>query len=458
MDTPRVHFKPLTKLSFALIPSLVVFVLLIRLIRRWPVCGSQIIRAILFSSRACRDTDHEARMFISPFRCRSGSKALSESQTNPAVLDVLSMSNRFHGVVNISVGASDGGKLGRQGAARGRQRAASGGGTGRQGGVTGDATFEGGGRQSNYGGGSGGRQLCVTGHRCDMLASSWRQVGAKLASRSNQGGRQLSETSIITEFSRLLAQHLFHIAHLQPPHAPSYFTTILYQERPYCCHAPSLYHDHRLQWLIALGYNYLTRPRPQLIPYFDAEGQLIGMVRLRPDPQSLRQLELRARPTEAQELSRDVSPDMPPQSHENRVSRQSHESLSWDFWPDGQFQSSVSPREITDTHKLATNWVLETVRSRGSPGALTWQKGHELRRQCSSHPSPDASEDGSENESTASWYGIYNGKQVDVSMDDMFSEAEEFEVQMDAEADENEEGVLEEEEEWEVQRDPEGSA
>ncbi|KAJ7718300.1 hypothetical protein B0H14DRAFT_2643393 [Mycena olivaceomarginata] len=106
MDTPRVHFKPLTKLSFALIPSLVVFVLLIRLIRRWPVCGSQIIRAILFSSRACRDTDHEARMFISPFRCRSGSKALSESQTNPAVLDVLSMSNRFHGVV-FSTGLPD---------------------------------------------------------------------------------------------------------------------------------------------------------------------------------------------------------------------------------------------------------------------------------------------------------------------------------------------------------------
>ncbi|KAJ7857923.1 hypothetical protein B0H14DRAFT_3637438 [Mycena olivaceomarginata] len=42
-------------------------------------------------------------------------------------------------------------------------------------------------------------------------------------------------------------------------------------------------------------------------------------------------------------------------------------------------------------------------------------------------------------------------------MDDMFSEAEEFEVQMDAEADENEEGVLEEEEEWEVQRDPEAN-
>jgi hypothetical protein len=34
-----------------------------------------------------------------------------------------------------------------------------------------------------------------------------------------------------------------------------------------------LSHLSRLQWLIALGYNYLTRLcAPQLIPYFDAEG------------------------------------------------------------------------------------------------------------------------------------------------------------------------------------------
>ncbi|KAJ6517320.1 hypothetical protein C8R47DRAFT_960555, partial [Mycena vitilis] len=54
----------------------------------------------------------------------------------------------------------------------------------------------------------------------------------------------------------------------------------------------------------------------------------------------------------------------------------------WDFWPDGRFQSLVSTTEVADTYKLATNWILETVVSRGSPGALTWQKGHELRRRC----------------------------------------------------------------------------
>jgi hypothetical protein len=84
------------------------------------------------------------------------------------------------------MGALDGGKLGRQGAARGRQRAAVGVAQGGKGGVTGHATFEGGGRQSNYGDGSGGRQLCVTGHWCDMLASSWRQVGVKVKSRRRQ--------------------------------------------------------------------------------------------------------------------------------------------------------------------------------------------------------------------------------------------------------------------------------
>ncbi|KAJ7818091.1 hypothetical protein B0H14DRAFT_2601584 [Mycena olivaceomarginata] len=175
--------------------------------------------------------------------------------------------------------AANWGVKGRQ---RGRQRAAVGAAQGGKGASPGTLLLRGGGRQSNYGGSSGGRQFCVTGHWCDMLASSWRQVGAKLASS-------------------------------------------------------------RLQWLIALGYNYLTRPRPQLIPYFDAEGQLIGMVRLRPDPQSLRQLELRARPTEAQELSRDVSPDMPPQSHENRVSRQSHD-LSSSNNPSRHLHLTLLPR------------------------------------------------------------------------------------------------------------------
>ncbi|KAJ6548939.1 hypothetical protein B0H19DRAFT_1074734 [Mycena capillaripes] len=56
--------------------------------------------------------------------------------------------------------------------------------------------------------------------------------------------------------------------------------------------------------------------------------------------------------------------------------------FSWNFWPDGRFQSVVSAMQMANTHKLATNWILETVLSRGSPGALTWQRGHELRRRC----------------------------------------------------------------------------
>ncbi|KAJ7854288.1 hypothetical protein B0H14DRAFT_2579929 [Mycena olivaceomarginata] len=340
--------------------------------------------------------------------------------------------------------AANWGVKGWQGAVKGWQW----GGTGQQGGITGGITFEGGGRQSNYGGGGGGRQLCVTGDRCDMLAPSWRQVG----SRSNQGGINYHRCQLSQNLAGLLAQHLFHIAHLQshtPPHI-------------------SLPFSIKKDLIAAMHLLFITISR------------LIGMVRIRPDPRSLCQLELRAHPTEAQELSRDVSPDMPPQSHESRptpaLDSIAQIPFSWDFWPDGQFQSSVSPREIADTHKLATNWVLETPN--GSLGFVDYEPKYTVEPvhssvAASSHPLPDASEDGSNNESTASWCGIYSknsiwfktltdqsckeGKQVNVSMDDMFSEAEESEVEMDAEADENEEGILEDEEEWEVQRDPEAN-
>ncbi|KAJ7824098.1 hypothetical protein B0H14DRAFT_3469616 [Mycena olivaceomarginata] len=60
-----------------------------RIIRHRPLCGSQIIRTILFSTHACQNTPITAHgSFISP---SGGKEALSESQTNPAVLEVVSM-------------------------------------------------------------------------------------------------------------------------------------------------------------------------------------------------------------------------------------------------------------------------------------------------------------------------------------------------------------------------------
>ncbi|KAJ7664271.1 hypothetical protein B0H17DRAFT_302658 [Mycena rosella] len=56
--------------------------------------------------------------------------------------------------------------------------------------------------------------------------------------------------------------------------------------------------------------------------------------------------------------------------------------LSWNCWPDGNFQCLFSLEELQATSRLATNWVLETIQNRGSAQALTWQKGKELRRKC----------------------------------------------------------------------------
>ncbi|KAJ7210857.1 hypothetical protein GGX14DRAFT_394481 [Mycena pura] len=43
---------------------------------------------------------------------------------------------------------------------------------------------------------------------------------------------------------------------------------------------------------------------------------------------------------------------------------------TWDCWPDGNFEFGLSLQELTDTKQLATNWVLETVQTRGSANAL----------------------------------------------------------------------------------------
>ncbi|KAJ7673703.1 hypothetical protein DFH06DRAFT_1123381 [Mycena polygramma] len=154
----------------------------------------------------------------------------------------------------------------------------------------------------------------------------------------------------------------------------------------------------RIQAIVIWIYEYLSCPRePQLVPYFDANGQLIGMVRLRSDARTRRQLQSRERaPPEVQAESRDVSPEVPEVRRPKNPTRAPLQPtvasdsevppeipFSWDFWSDGRFQSLVSTTEVADTYKLATNWILETVVSRGSPGALTWQKGHELRRRFS---------------------------------------------------------------------------
>ncbi|KAJ7502074.1 hypothetical protein B0H11DRAFT_1907569 [Mycena galericulata] len=162
----------------------------------------------------------------------------------------------------------------------------------------------------------------------------------------------------------------------------------------------------RLLWMFNSILKYLTQPRePQLIPYFDEDGNLIGLVRIGPDSTLVDRPHSRAQPIilpgerdgEEQSQTRPSSPGLP-HSFKALVSvlmlhvaalntRPDISSLkliafTWDFWPDGEFRSHVSHQQLWDTNQLATNWVLETTLKRGSTNARTWQRGHELRRQC----------------------------------------------------------------------------
>ncbi|KAJ7366156.1 hypothetical protein DFH08DRAFT_678760 [Mycena albidolilacea] len=57
-------------------------------------------------------------------------------------------------------------------------------------------------------------------------------------------------------------------------------------------------------------------------------------------------------------------------------------STAWDGWPNGKFERSFSKQELSETRDLGTNWVLETLKNRGTRSAATWKKGRETRRRC----------------------------------------------------------------------------
>ncbi|KAJ7764478.1 hypothetical protein B0H14DRAFT_2633596 [Mycena olivaceomarginata] len=138
-------------------------------------------------------------------------------------------------------------------------------------------------------------------------------------------------------------------------------------------------------------WEYLCRPRePQLIPYFDEQGCLIGLVRVGPNFRHQNQPHLRSgwiiSDQDAHTSSGPVhstSPTLVP-AVQNRTAHKSipQSPFFWDFWRDGELKFLVSSQDLRDTNNLATNWVLETTRSNGSTRAPIWDKGHETRKQC----------------------------------------------------------------------------
>ncbi|KAJ7240008.1 hypothetical protein C8J57DRAFT_1478261 [Mycena rebaudengoi] len=139
-----------------------------------------------------------------------------------------------------------------------------------------------------------------------------------------------------------------------------------------------------------------ARHNTRLVPYFNHEGQMIGMVRIPvEDPHSSTQARLTVDKNMVQNPEHLVTDTL--SAAKNRRARTLEPAAllrnsgtaeisalsTWDGWPDGRFQCFLSPQEVADTHELEINWVCESLKARrGKCDALTWQRGKESRRQC----------------------------------------------------------------------------
>ncbi|KAJ7711630.1 hypothetical protein B0H16DRAFT_1816469 [Mycena metata] len=122
------------------------------------------------------------------------------------------------------------------------------------------------------------------------------------------------------------------------------------------------------RWL----FNYFNSSgEDDLVPYFNQDGQLIGMVF---------ETDSRSKPESPKHVRKTWMREAPVDTHS--VLKTQDAPMVWDYWPNGNFQRFVSVQELTDSNDLATNWVLETIQTRGSANASTWQKGKEIRRRC----------------------------------------------------------------------------
>ncbi|KAJ7184930.1 hypothetical protein C8R46DRAFT_1026760 [Mycena filopes] len=120
---------------------------------------------------------------------------------------------------------------------------------------------------------------------------------------------------------------------------------------------------NRILWVCRWLYRYLDSSQNDgLVPYFNQDGILIGMVRMRPDADL---------PHRTLADDSELEPELPT----NGLTEATMTApLVWDFWPNGDFQRLFSVEELADNSDLAVNWVLETVRTSGSPTALAWHK------------------------------------------------------------------------------------
>ncbi|KAF8145746.1 hypothetical protein K438DRAFT_1781660 [Mycena galopus ATCC 62051] len=131
----------------------------------------------------------------------------------------------------------------------------------------------------------------------------------------------------------------------------------------------------RLWRLLSWIQSLLRRPlEPQLIPYFDEQGNLIGLVRVpvefnernarlpaytHPRDQAL-DTNISVAWRSGAEYSDHETKSLPPVASDSTEGKL--DSTGWNCWPDGNFERMFDWDEMFKTHGLATNWLQERLR------------------------------------------------------------------------------------------------
>ncbi|KAK7007183.1 hypothetical protein R3P38DRAFT_3598984 [Favolaschia claudopus] len=148
------------------------------------------------------------------------------------------------------------------------------------------------------------------------------------------------------------------------------------------------------KWISEFLSSLSSEPNDRLVPLYDLEGVQIGFVRITETDFPLDPSYLPTRYSDAQsgpELSMNRTETSNPLTVPTRLTKSKHLKIpskslppsAWDGWPDTEYHTTLSSQEIAATQNLALNWSCEKVAGkRGSPNAVSWQKGKENRQRC----------------------------------------------------------------------------
>ncbi|KAK7052605.1 hypothetical protein R3P38DRAFT_2762957 [Favolaschia claudopus] len=168
-----------------------------------------------------------------------------------------------------------------------------------------------------------------------------------------------------------------------------------------------------LKWISEYLSSLSNEPDERLVPLYDLEGIQIGFVRITdanyslgahndgnehrssanqisvskssslPKRYSDRQDSPEMLMNQAETLDSSAVQTRSTESKRLKVPSKSLPSSSWDGWPNTESYTAFASHEIAVPRDLTLNWSCEKIPSkRGSPNAVSWQKGKEIRQRC----------------------------------------------------------------------------